>query len=393
MERMTESPTPASLRNALEPLVPKLRERAREAERATKPDDECMDAIEKTGLFSLLVPRSHGGMEGRLSDAFEAIAVIAEGCTSTAWVASFYVAHSWIAALLPAEARREFFAERPWIRAPAPFMPTGNAIPVEGGYRLTGSWRYATGIMHADWVFAAALCVPQGGPPEARLFALPVGDTKRKDTWHVSGMAATGSHDVVVEGAFVPTYRTIPFDAFKDGDTPGAREHGNPLYRTPMPPLLALTAALPALGAARAAVSTFEKNMKVRYSMYENKHQEERPAAQIRLARAKAFTHAAELLLRDVSQRVDRIAAESMPTMDERAAIRMSAATAVRLCKDAVATVVEAAGSSAFYLDHPLQRIHRDLDVLASHVVFDWDGTSEMYGRVLLGRKPGTILV
>lgn len=379
---------------AIGPIADRLAASAVAAERARKPDDECVEAIEATGLFALLAPKRYGGHQANLTTLVDPIVRLGEGCTSTAWVASFYVAHSWIAALFPEKARGEFFATRPFIRAPAPFAPTGTAVDAEGGYRLTGRWRWATGVMHADWVFAAALTQPAGAPPEARLFALPIADVQIKDTWHVSGMAATGSNDIVIENVFVPSYRTIPFEAFKNGDTPGAADLDAPLYRIPMPPLLALTAALPALGAARAAVRTFERHMKSRYMAYENKHQDERPAAQIRLARATAYVTSAELLLRDVASRVDAAAARPEPlSMAERGAIRMNAATAVHFCKDAIATVADAAGSSAYFNDQPLQRMLRDVTVLATHVVFDWDGTSEMYGRVLLGRKPGTVLV
>lgn len=390
----TNVPDLETMRQSIEPIADRLAACAVEAERGRKPDDGCIEAIEATGLFALLAPKRYGGHQARLSQLIDPIVRLGEGCTSTAWVASFYAAHSWIAALFPEQARAEFFADRPFIRAPAPFQPTGTAVDAEGGYRLTGRWRWATGIMHADWVFTAALTQPAGGPPEGRLFALPASDVKVVDTWHVSGMAATGSNDIVVENVFVPSYRTIPFEAFKNGDTPGSRDLDDPLYRIPMPPLLALTAALPALGAARSAVRIFERHMKSRYMSYENKHQDERPAAQIRLARATAYVTSAELLLRDVASRIDTAAARPEPlSMTERATIRMNAATAVHFCRDAITTVTDAAGSSAYFSDQPLQRMLRDVTVLGSHVVFDWDGTSEMYGRVLLGRKPGTILV
>jgi 3-hydroxy-9,10-secoandrosta-1,3,5(10)-triene-9,17-dione monooxygenase len=207
-------------------------------------------------------------------------------------------------------------------------------------------------------------------------------------------MAATGSNDIVVEDAFVPAHRTISFDAFKDGSAPGSLDFADPLYRIPMPPLLAFTAALPALGASRGAVRSFQAHMQKRFMAYENKHQEERPAAQMRLARATALVESAELSLRDLGARIDASTTREAPlSRSERAAMRMRAAVAVRFCKEAVETVAEAAGSSAYFLHHPIQRALRDVTVLSTHVVFDWDGTSEMYGRVLLGRKPGTLLV
>src|SRR5690606_1913379 len=120
------------------------------------------------------------------------------------------------------------------------------------------------------------------------------------------------------------------------GSAPGSRDFDDPLYRIPMPPLLAFTAALPALGAARGAVRSFQAHMQKRFMAYENKHQEERPAAQMRLARVTALVESAELSLRDLAARIDASTAREEPlSKAERAAMRMRAAIAVRFCKEA----------------------------------------------------------
>lgn len=371
-----------------------LATRAREAERQRRPHDECIAALEETGLFGLLVPAKHGGLEAGLGPLTRAIATLGEGCASTAWVASFYVAHSWIASLFTAEAREEFFADRPWVKAPASAIPAGTATSVDGGFVVEGRWRWSTGVMHADWVFVASIAKTPGGSPDPRLFAIPIGDVRVEDTWHVDGMAATGSNDVVVDKVFVPTHRSIRYAEFREGTTPGARDFGIGLYRMPMPPFLALTAALPALGAARSACHGFEDTLRKRFLAYELKMQQDKPAAHMRLGHGASLCRSAELLLDDVARRLEAaVETEGEIPLEERVALRMGAAHAVRQCKDAVRIVADGAGSGAHFLDQPLQRIARDIEVLSTHAIFDWDATTELNGRVRLGMKPSSLLV
>ena len=88
-------------------------------------------------------------------------------------------------------------------------MPAGKATAVDGGYRLTGHWRYASGCAHCDWVLVGAMVVsPSGGAPEGRIFLVPRREYRTVDTWQVSGLHATGSIDVILDDVFVPAYRT-----------------------------------------------------------------------------------------------------------------------------------------------------------------------------------------
>ena len=122
--------------------------------------------------------------------------------------------------------------------------------------------------------------------------------------------------------------------------------------------------------------------------------QQDKPAAQMRLARASVDVHAAWLLLSDLAdQLTSHMEPESPFSLEERVGLRMAAARAVDLCRGAVRSICEAAGASAHFESDPLQRMHRDLETLACHVIFDGDSTAEMAGRVMLGMDPGTALV
>lgn len=387
------APDRAELLKRASEIALRLAERAPEADRLRRPADASIRELEASGLLASLTPEAHGGWEIALDTYCELLATLGEGCTSTAWVAGFYMVHAWIAAQFSEAARDEFFGAHPHFLAPGALSLTGTAAAVEGGYQVTGRWVWGTGIAHAEWVMVTAGVGDADGSPPPRMFVLPVADVRVEDTWFTDGMRGTASQDVIVEDAFVPAHRSLSYIELGLAQTPGAREL-SALYRLPMPPLLALTAALPAVGTGRAAVALFEQRLRERRMYMSATRQQEKPAAQMRLARAHVDVHAAWLLLRDLAARLTaHLEAGSPVTIEERAELRLAAARAVDLVRGAVRSLCEAAGASAHLETSPLQRMHRDIETLACHTIFDGDATAELAGRVMLGMDPGTPLV
>src|SRR5690606_27871095 len=148
----------------------------------------------------------YGGAELDLDTFFEVALVLGEADASHGWVMSFYIEHVWMLTQFPETFQKELFADRSYALAPAMLSPAGRAGEVDGGYRLSGRWPWGTGIMHADWVIAGAL-LTRGERVEPVFFALPRDAVTVDDVWHVDGMCATGSNDVVIEDAFVPADR------------------------------------------------------------------------------------------------------------------------------------------------------------------------------------------
>ncbi len=376
-------------------LVPVWAERALAAERARRPADESIRELGESGVLALLVPRVFGGEEADLETFCEVVGTLGEGCTSTAWVAAFYIAHSWIAALFPEAAQRELFAQRPWIQAPAVLAATGGQARPEGdGFRLSGRWSWATGITHADWVFAGAQVLRSDATGEVRMFAVPAEAVQVDDVWFTDGMRATGSNDVRIHDVWVPAHRTLDMRDLALATAPGSKLHPNPLYRLPFIPFLALVAALPAVGTVRAAVRGYQEQVRSRLVHLSSARQQDQAAVQMRLARVTQTAATAELLLRQVAidlQALGRV--QAVADAVDRGRLRMMATAAVGLCRDGVRLLSDSAGASTHLENHPLQRAARDLSTLASHVIFDADATAEVYGRVLLGLPPGTALL
>jgi alkylation response protein AidB-like acyl-CoA dehydrogenase len=155
--------------------------------------------------------------------------------------------------------------------------------------------------------------------------------------------------------------------------------------------MLSLTAAIPSVGAARRAVELFRKLLTERIPFGTKKTQSHRAPGQVRLAHALADTKAAETVLRDVAKRLTAHArgGPQLAFMDQ-IQMRLTIAHVVRDCRNVVRDVMEGSGASVHYLDHELQRIHRDVHMMSAHTVFDLDLVAEQSGRALVEADPST---
>jgi 3-hydroxy-9,10-secoandrosta-1,3,5(10)-triene-9,17-dione monooxygenase len=374
-------------------LIPLLAEHAEEAERRRRPHDAVIEALGTAGLFSLLTPPQRGGRRVALADYLETIAALGEGCVSSAWVCSFYAIHSWMLCLFEARTQDEVLRDG-CVRAAGLVAPKGAAVPGAGGHVVSGRWEFGTGVMHADWVLISALTRPgpEAPPQGARVCLIPRAHVEVIDTWHVDGMAATGSCDVAVDDVFVPQHRSLDALDMALGTTPGAALYASDtLYRQPLPPLLAFVAVAPALGAARASVRELTAQAKTRKRSWASGRHAQRPALQMRLAEADMRVRCAELLLRQTADAIEALTPQA--PLEVRARLRMQCSWALTLCTEAVQSLAEAAGAQAHQQREPIQRRLRDLRMMRCHVIFEPDSTAEIYGRTLLGLDPETLLL
>ncbi len=366
-------------------FVTRLAQRAAEAEELRRLPAATIDDFRDSGLARLLLPARYGGEQAEFAAILEPVRRMAHGCVSSAWTLGFYTLHNWMLALFGEQAQDEVFAHGP-VLCPAPLAPTGRGIPVDGGVRLTGRWSWATGIMAADWVLVGALC----GPDESiypALALLPADQVRIDDVWHTAGMRATGSNDVIVDDVVVPEHRLVRVSDIYAGTAPGAALHADATaYRWPMVPALALVAAMPALGAAERVAELFATRLGERVLAYSGVSQKQQPAAQARLGDARVRLRALDGLLRAAAAEIQTMVDDGrrVPRL-VRARTRLCAAHIVHESRSVIADLLESSGASAQFLDNPLQRAKRDVDVISGHVVFDYDVSRELAGALEIG--------
>lgn len=365
-------------------LAPALAARAADAEALRNLPSATIDDALAAGLFAAVVPTALGGDGLGLGELAQATRVMANGCPASAWTLSFLMMHGWLLSKFPAEGVAEFFDAKPYALAPAPLAPTGTATPTDGGWVVNGRWEWATGVMHSDWVMVHA--VEKGGPLATRFVVLPRVEVEVDDVWFTAGMRATGSNTIRVDQRFVPAHRTLPAAALLESTN---YLPGDGLARVPVASVLALVASAPALGAAEAAVELFRTRLVERVLAYSfGDKAAEQPAAQIRLATAMSDLAAARDHWETAIAAVEHAAAGTGPDERLRVATRLAAAATVRAARGVINTVCEGAGASVYFTGHPLQRLQRDVETLKGHVIFDWDRTAELAGRVALGISP-----
>ncbi|MBV8737150.1 MAG: acyl-CoA dehydrogenase [Alphaproteobacteria bacterium] len=374
-----------------EALVPRLRERAAEAEDLRRMPEETLADLHSSGLFRMLQPARVGGSELPFRALYELTAVIGTGCGSTSWVLANLAAHHWLLGMWHPEAQEEIWGESPdSLISSALIFARGRASRAPGGYRLSGRWPFSSGIDASTWnMFGAIFSDEETGQNEARMFLLPKSDYKIIDTWHVIGLAATGSKDVEVSDVFVPAYRTLSTERIRGGPNRGSELNPGSLYRLPAVSLFGFAIAGVSLGIARGAISHFAATTRTRLSAYTGRNIADFTNIQVHLAEAAALTDAAEaMVLRDCDEATRITEAGIVPSLEQRARYKRDGAFAATLCTRAVDLLFSATGGNAIYARNPIQRAFRDVHAANAHYNLNWDVSGAIYGRVALGLPP-----
>ncbi len=335
---------------------------------------EVVDTLTTAGLFKALVPRDYGGGEHSVGELVEALETLAAVDGSAAWCAMIGATSGLISAYLPPETARELFADPHSISAGI-FAPFGKARAVEGGYRVSGRWPFASGCQHATHVMGGVM-IAREGKPEMRSMVFAKEDVRVHDTWDVAGLRGTGSHDVEVEDAFVPEARTLSLF--------GPPRHEGTLYRQPLFGSLAAGAAAVALGLAGGALDELVTIAKTK-RIGPERTMASREVVQRDVGVAWGALDAARATLvtaLDANAReVERDGAASLQT---RARLRLAACHATKESAKVVDLAYEHGGGAAIYATSSLQRAKRDVHVATQHLMVS--GTSAtLAGRALLG--------
>ena len=206
-------------------MNPAITLRAEEIERARRLPPDLVDELLAAGCFRMLVPRSHGGLELDLPVQVSVLEELARADASVAWTVMIGSEGPVLFRMLPRASFDALYAAGPDVILAASANPTGTATPVEGGYRVTGRWGFASGCQHAHW-FVGHCVVDDGREPPVRMMMFAPSDLDIQDTWSVSGLCGTGSHDVVVDGAFVRDELSFVFGGAPSVDVPPLRIPG-----------------------------------------------------------------------------------------------------------------------------------------------------------------------
>jgi alkylation response protein AidB-like acyl-CoA dehydrogenase len=363
-------------------LTDTVRGRADEIEAGRRLPADLAATFADAGLFRLCVPRSLGGLESDATVLFQCIEEMSAADGSAGWCLMIGATTAVLAPLLPEAAAKEIYGSDPTVITGGVLAPKGKARAVDGGYRITGRWPFASGCQHCNWLTGGCL----DGDGNFHMAFFPAADVEILDTWKVSGLAGTGSHDMAVDDTFVPSERAIALL------TAESREQG-PLYRFPIFGLLGLSVASVGLGIARAAVEELTALATKKTPMMSSQSLAERSATQAGVARARAALLAARAFMFDeVGRAWERAAGGHAFDLDQRVRLRLAAVHATRTAADVVDAMYDLGGGTSIYATSPLQRQFRDVHAVTQHIVVA-PATYELAGRVLLGIPTDTFML
>jgi alkylation response protein AidB-like acyl-CoA dehydrogenase len=356
---------------------------------------EVQAALHAAKLFRQYLPRSYGGEEAEPATFVAVVEEIAKADASTAWCVAQASGCSLAAAYLEPDVAREIFGAPDAVLSWGPVGQKAEAKIVDGGYRFSGTWPYASGSRHAQWLAGHCPIVdadgkprlwPDGKPME-RTLLFPKSSATVHDVWHVVGLKGTGSDSYTVTDVFVPEPYSFTRESAND-----RRENG-PLYRFTSYQLFGASFAGVALGIARAALDAFIAIAVSKVPMLAAKPLRESASVQLRVAQAEAQLQASRaLMFQTLEQMWDTAACGEDFSMQQRAALRLAAVHAVHQCKEVVETAYHLAGGTAIFENQAFERRMRDMHAVTQQVQSQISNF-EVAGQVLLGLPVASKLI
>lgn len=336
------------------------------------------DAMRDADLFRLWIPRSLGGAEISPHDFVEVVEAAAALDGSFGWCLTNANTIGRMVAYLAPEIARD------WVNGPDCQMAgstasLGIARRAAGGFMVTGRWPFTSGISSARRLIGLCKIEGDGDPSNPALIFchFAANEIEIIDTWFVSGLKGTGSHDFAVGNLFVPLDHT---HGFVDAEA----HHDGSLYRFPIVPMLTLSVSIVPLGIAKAAVQAFI-DLSGRTVAGTTLPLREREMIQTDLARAEALRRSGKALILSALQDLeDALAVGGQPLIDARAFFRVALAHSAEASLRAVEMVASAAGAAAISENGRLERCLRDVQAAVKHVAMSPHNFTTG-GQVMLG--------
>ena len=365
-------------------LRPQIQAAAEEIERSRRLPLDLVEAMARAWLFRLWIPRSLGGEETDPMTLVRVVEAVSRADGAAGWCVAIGGEYGAFGGYLARDTAREIYGNDPLVRTAGAFRPFGNAVVVDGGYRVTGRWPLGSGCQHSAWIVGGCRILDgdqprlrPDGAPLMRILFFPAADCEILDTWYSVGLRGTGSHDYAVSDAFVPAARSL---SFRDPPTePG------PLYAMPTIALFATVLAAVPLGIARHSIDLLQGLAQTKVASRSRLALREDATMQASLGQAEAILRSARgFLYETLAEAWQRALDGEMLGVAQRASLWLASTHAAVAAKQATELMFNAGGSASPYANAGLERCLRDVHAAGQHVVLAAPNY-QMAGQAFLG--------
>lgn len=350
-------------------IAPLIAREADEIERTRRLTPAVVSALVENELYRALLPQTLGGAEAPIESFMQMLEEVAKADASTAWCLGQCTVCAMIAAWLDHDTAQEIFNQAPGILAWGAIAH--EARSVEGGYRVSARWDFASGSRQASWLGAHVRIVDSDGrprknadgSPEVRTLLFPAGSAVLHDVWQAIGLAGTGTDSYEVRELFVPER----FTAFRDV-TSALREKG-PLYRIGTGSAFSLGFAAVSLGVARATLDAAVALARAKHQSLAAGAMRDNQAVQGLIGRTEGDLRAARAYLYATANAMWRdLSATGEFSAAHRSAVRLAATWTIQQSAKVVGTAYHMAGATAVFRSNPFERRFRDMHAITQQI-------------------------
>ena len=350
-------------------IAPLIAGEADQIERSRRLTPDVVNALIENGLYRALLPQSLGGSEAPPEIFMQMLEEIAKADASTAWCLGQCSVCAMIGAALDHDTAHEIFNTAPGILAWGAVAHEARAV--EGGYRVTARWDFASGSRQASWLGAHVRIVNADGTPrknadgspEMRTILFPLASAVMHDVWQTIGLAGTGTDSYEVHDLFIPDR----FAAFRD--VPGALREPGPLYRLPTGSTFSLGFAAVSLGVARATLDAAIALARAKHQSLAARAMRDNQAVQGLIGRTEADLRAARAYLYATANAMWRdLSATGQFSPAHRSAVRLAATWTIQQSAKVVDIAYQMAGATAVFRSNPFERRFRDMHAITQQI-------------------------
>ena len=384
---------PAELIARARAMIPTLAGRALAQTQRRGILPETIAEMQAAGFFRVLQPKRWGGYEMKLGTFYDIEIALSEGDMSTGWTYGVFGAVTWFLGLIDDRLTQEVWGRDPSVLGCSSTMPAGKATAVDGGFQLSGHWRYASGCEHCEWVLLGGMVRAENAAPDWRFFVVPRRDYKTVDNWQVAGLQGTGSIDVMLDDVFVPDYRTQRLQDNFLLKGAGQAVNTSSLYRVPFGQIFARGVSTAGLGALQAMLTALLDYSQNRVT-HAGGRATENPFVQLLCAETAAtINEMRTTLYRNFRTLHDYARRGETPPLELRLQYKFQSSAVIERSTLLAARIFKATGAAGLADELPFGRILADLMAARQHISNQYEYYGTNWGATMFGLENKDLLV